>query len=123
MAKPEAVKNRLREAEVVVFERSISTPAIHQASLGQESCKNRHGEMIQVPWHIEVKPFIASKAGFQAAEIGNPTEKRASGAKYARNFGNCRMRVCHMLEHMPHHDGVKRLIGKMECGEFADSNG
>ena len=76
-----------------------------------------------MPRHIEMKPFIARRAPFDAAEIRHGDEKYSARPKQAIYFVDDVLWTFEMFEHVPHDSGIERIGGQIHVDQFADVHG
>jgi len=118
----ETVQNRLGEAEVIVFKGDKGSVFDDKAVRGEQGAEGRHGEMVEMSRNIEVKPFVAREAGFDAAEVRDGAEKNSPGTQQARDVSDGGLRLDHVFEDVPHDDGIEAAVMKVEGANVADGH-
>ena len=116
----EAVEGRLGKAKVVVFKGDQGGPFDDKTAGGEQSAKGGNGEMVEMARDVEVKPFVTGEASFGAAKVWDSAQKESAWAQQARDLSDGALRIDHMLEDVPHDNGIEGAILKSEGADVTD---
>ena len=76
--------------------------------------------MIQVPRHIQMKPFVARQPRFATPEVGHPDEERPAGTEDTLDFRQDALWRGHMFQYVPQDYRIELSIREMRAGQISD---